>query len=386
MQCPECGSEIPEGKLYCPKCGYAVQIVPDYDASLEENLDSVGSDIAGNVNRIDVAERNLVEFDGDSTTKEIPMVKKENVPDLKMQSAKEDETREKAMTLAVAALFVVLVVVIALVTSKRLGNVSFIPQKAVDRVVSDNTVLSVSGVKAVPEASEETKASGRGPLEAAVSEDTVSEDTLSENTVSEDRVTGELVITPEPGQYNVPQNISAKISFGETEDEEDEVEDEEEDHFAGIIYYTSDGTEPDESSDVYRNEFPMPLGHSTYAFRFLDSRGNLSDTTRVEYDFAYQGPCSPIDAANLIIATLIKDGALLDIYGHVAGSAGAYTYQCTYMVNSGNRTYFMIPESYEEPGSGKKETGTVYAVDAETLGTFRVKQGSNGQYNFEMFF
>ena len=104
MQCPECGSEIPEGKLYCPKCGYAVQIVPDYDASLEENLDSVGSDIAGNVNRIDVAERNLVEFDGDSTTKEIPMVKKENVPDLKMQSAKEDETREKAMTLAVAAL------------------------------------------------------------------------------------------------------------------------------------------------------------------------------------------------------------------------------------------------------------------------------------------
>ena len=378
MQCPECGSEIPEGKLYCPKCGYAVQIVPDYDASLEENLDSVGSDIAGNVNRIDVAERNMVEFDGDSTTKEIPMVKKENVPDLKMQSAKEDETREKVMTLTVAALFVVLVVVIALVTSKRLGNVSFIPQKAVDRVVSDNTVLSVSGVKAVSEASEEIKTPDKGTLEASVSEDTVSEDT-----VSEDRVTGELVITPEPGQYNTPQNISAKISSGEPEEEEEE---EEEDHFAGIIYYTSDGTEPDESSDVYRNEFPMPLGHSTYAFRFLDSRGNLSDTTRVEYDFAYQGPCSPIDAANLIIATLIKDGALLDIYGHVAGSAGTYTYQCTYMVNSGNRTYFMIPESYEEPGSGKKETGTVYAVDADTLGTFRVKQGSNGQYNFEMFF
>ncbi|MBQ2454056.1 MAG: zinc ribbon domain-containing protein, partial [Lachnospiraceae bacterium] len=186
MQCPECGSKIPEGKLYCPKCGYAVQIVPDYDASLEENLDSVGSDIAGNVNRIDVAERNMVEFDGDSTTKEIPMVKKENVPDLKMQSAKEDETREKVMTLTVAALFVVLVVVIALVTSKRLGNVSFIPQKAVDRVVSDNTVLSVSGVKAVSEASAEIKTPDKATLEASVSEDTVSEDTVSEDTVSED--------------------------------------------------------------------------------------------------------------------------------------------------------------------------------------------------------
>ena len=31
MKCANCGNEIPEGKLYCEKCGKAVQMVPDYD-------------------------------------------------------------------------------------------------------------------------------------------------------------------------------------------------------------------------------------------------------------------------------------------------------------------------------------------------------------------
>ena len=37
MRCLKCGAAIPEGSLYCPKCGSPVQIVPDY-ASLENLL------------------------------------------------------------------------------------------------------------------------------------------------------------------------------------------------------------------------------------------------------------------------------------------------------------------------------------------------------------
>jgi len=37
MRCLKCGTAIPEGSLYCPKCGSPVQIVPDY-ASLENLL------------------------------------------------------------------------------------------------------------------------------------------------------------------------------------------------------------------------------------------------------------------------------------------------------------------------------------------------------------
>ena len=35
MRCPKCGSEIPEGYLYCEKCGEEIQIVPDYDPLLD---------------------------------------------------------------------------------------------------------------------------------------------------------------------------------------------------------------------------------------------------------------------------------------------------------------------------------------------------------------
>ena len=88
MQCPKCGTDIPEDKLYCPSCGYAVQIVPDYDADLEDNLKDVGSDIAGSVNRIDVEENAKTEYDEDASTREIPMVKKEEVPEIVRQEAK----------------------------------------------------------------------------------------------------------------------------------------------------------------------------------------------------------------------------------------------------------------------------------------------------------
>ncbi|MBQ4529546.1 MAG: chitobiase/beta-hexosaminidase C-terminal domain-containing protein [Lachnospiraceae bacterium] len=38
MKCEKCGAEIAEGKLYCEKCGYGIQIVPDYNPELEERI------------------------------------------------------------------------------------------------------------------------------------------------------------------------------------------------------------------------------------------------------------------------------------------------------------------------------------------------------------
>lgn len=31
MKCQKCGADIPEGKIYCEKCGTAIQMVPDYN-------------------------------------------------------------------------------------------------------------------------------------------------------------------------------------------------------------------------------------------------------------------------------------------------------------------------------------------------------------------
>lgn len=46
MKCQGCGEQIPEGKLYCERCGRAVQIVPDYnpvdDITIGEEEESAG--------------------------------------------------------------------------------------------------------------------------------------------------------------------------------------------------------------------------------------------------------------------------------------------------------------------------------------------------------
>lgn len=38
MICPHCGYEIPEGKLYCEKCGEEIHIVPDFDPEMESRI------------------------------------------------------------------------------------------------------------------------------------------------------------------------------------------------------------------------------------------------------------------------------------------------------------------------------------------------------------
>ncbi|MBQ7583378.1 MAG: chitobiase/beta-hexosaminidase C-terminal domain-containing protein [Lachnospiraceae bacterium] len=370
MECPECGNEIPEGKLYCPTCGYAVQIVPDYDADLEENLSSVGSDIAGNVNRIDKAESAGEEFDDEPSTKEIPVIRKDEISDLMRRNLRDEEERQKLMVYAGAGVFFIILVIVSMVASKSLGNMSFIPENAVDEAISGGSGLSaMEGNIELPTEEQPSEADGA---------DDTSE--VSGDEAAEDEIIKELVVYPEAGSYTRPQGISAKVAVESGADgmmQEDE---------EGIIYFTRDGTEPDEKSEVFKKELAMPLGHSKFAFRFSDGEGKLSDTVRVEYDLQYTGVCSSTDAANLIIATLIKDGALLDIYGHVAGSLGAYTYQCNSMISSGGRDYYLIPESYEEPGQSKKRTGKIYAVDAENLSMFTVNQDSSGRYSFEMFF
>ena len=40
MQCPKCNAEIPEGYLYCPECGEEIIIVSDFEIKLEDNIDT----------------------------------------------------------------------------------------------------------------------------------------------------------------------------------------------------------------------------------------------------------------------------------------------------------------------------------------------------------
>ena len=53
MKCPNCGYEMSDEHLYCEKCGNEIQIVPDFEPELEnsitETLSTVGEEIEGRV-------------------------------------------------------------------------------------------------------------------------------------------------------------------------------------------------------------------------------------------------------------------------------------------------------------------------------------------------
>ncbi len=51
MKCPNCGSDIPEGSLYCEQCGKDIHIVPDFEPEVELNIEQTINGIAKDIIR-----------------------------------------------------------------------------------------------------------------------------------------------------------------------------------------------------------------------------------------------------------------------------------------------------------------------------------------------
>ena len=49
MKCPNCGSEMPWGALYCEHCGEDIHIVPDFEPELERNMEETMEETISNV-------------------------------------------------------------------------------------------------------------------------------------------------------------------------------------------------------------------------------------------------------------------------------------------------------------------------------------------------
>ena len=90
MKCPSCGVEIKEGYLYCQKCGEEIRIVPDYEPEifieLSESISSIAEGYeAGETSESPMADRSLKASEQAGITKEIPTEEDDalhNAPDV----------------------------------------------------------------------------------------------------------------------------------------------------------------------------------------------------------------------------------------------------------------------------------------------------------------
>ena len=62
MKCPNCGEEMADGALYCEHCGEDIHIVPDFEPELEQNIQQI---ISGIMEELEVPPKEVT--DGDET-------------------------------------------------------------------------------------------------------------------------------------------------------------------------------------------------------------------------------------------------------------------------------------------------------------------------------
>lgn len=148
----------------------------------------------------------------------------------------------------------------------------------------------------------------------------------------------------------------------------------------GIVYYTSDGSNPTADSARYTGPIPMPLGRSNFKFVTISSEGVSSEIVSRSFDFTLQTDMTPEKAVDNVVLALYNREVLTDLQGHSIGVAGKYVFQFDTIVEIPDLGYYYILNEYVEDELGNQaKTGHLYAVEVYTGAPNRLIYDENGK-------
>ncbi len=168
------------------------------------------------------------------------------------------------------------------------------------------------------------------------------------------------VVTPESGQYNYPQMISVDIPEGCT------------------IYYTTDGSTPDETSFIYGEPMPMKEGVTNYHFIALSADGVYSEITARSYQLAVETQYSAEESVYHLKHRLLQLERILDLEGNLPNMTGRniYVYNSIQIVQ--DKIFHIIYEYYQEGNNSRNMTGNIYGIDVSNGYLYQIIKDENG--------
>ena len=167
-------------------------------------------------------------------------------------------------------------------------------------------------------------------------------------------------VMPESGQFNLPQMISVEVPEGCT------------------VYYTMDGSIPDENSYIYGEPIPMKEGVTNYRFVALSTDGVYSEVTARSYQLMVATNYTAVESVYRLRHRLVEKQLLLDVEGNLENLPGKniYVYNSIQIIE--NKIFHVIYEYYQEGNSSRNMTGKIYGIDVSNGYVYRIIKDENG--------
>lgn len=374
MKCESCGYELEEDKLYCPKCGYEIHMVPDFDPEIEEKITGA---LEGITNHLIESEK--------KEEKEAQREKKEK-----------QEIKISFISTMIAVIFIIMLAV-GLLLSNHMGTMEARVDRARKAASEKNYTKAIENMlKAVEmdNSNMELKYAlgeyylldGQTSKAIAVFQEIIAADGENEEAYrgligiyekAEDyEAVNQLVLSSHsdkiintftkyianPPEFNYEQGtydtiLRLKLSA----------------NTSGKVYYTLDGSEPDERSQVYTNPIVLDDGICTVRAFFINDYGIRSETAVQIYQIHLNKAHEPeisLDSGNytqpqMITVTVPKGES---VYYTIDGSVptmDSISYNNPIALPMGDSTYCFI--SYNEDGVASGVVQRQYKFDFQAV-------------------
>lgn len=180
---------------------------------------------------------------------------------------------------------------------------------------------------------------------------------VSDVAVGEYHIDNDVIPAPEvsviSGEYNYPLLIEIMDDGGE-------------------VYYTTDGSVPTYSSQLYQGPIPMPLGKTTYRFaRIADGvTGEVAERT---YQLTLDTDITTETAVEAVVEYSLQSGKIWDEIGHFDDTGAAYKYEYQYVTTVKDvGDFYVVAEILRGADGSLTKTGTCFAVDIYSGELYRI--------------